>query len=131
MNKEHYDSYSEENGAKEIYVDETEQQSESEETTKKKASKINKWKLFKQAFGMVASGCASVVISRYLKENVPHTDSIAEKAVIGIGTYFITGIVSAKVAKYAEAELDEWKDSVIMIKDTVEEQSAEKKEGIE
>lgn len=83
--------------------------------------RFDKWKLFKQVAGMVASGCASVVVSRYLKANLPEPANVFESAVTGVGMYFITGIVGAKVAKYAEQELDEWRDSVMMVKETVEE----------
>ena len=83
--------------------------------------KIDKWKIFKQVIGMVASGCASVVVSRYLKASLPEPQNTFESVVTGVGTYLITGVVGSKVAKYAEQELDEWRDSVMMVKDTVEE----------
>lgn len=72
--------------------------------------KVDKWGVFKRVVGMAASGCASVVISKYLKANMPPTDNMFDKAVMGIGMYFITGLVGSAVAKHAEADLDEFKD---------------------
>ena len=76
-------------------------------------SRIDKWKLFKEGIKMVASGCASVVASRYLKSNMPEASSAFDKAVMGVGTYFITGIVGAAASNYVEKELDDFKDGII------------------
>lgn len=83
-------------------------------------AKIDKWKVFKQVVGMAASGCASIVISKYLKANIPDSSNLVEKGVMGVGMYMITGVVGSTVAKYAEQELDEWRDSVMMVKDAVD-----------
>ena len=72
--------------------------------------KVDKWGIFKHAIGMVASGCASIVISKYLKANMPPTENVVDKAVMGVGMCFITGLVGSAVAKHAEADLDEFKD---------------------
>ena len=72
--------------------------------------KVDKWGILKKAVGMVASGCASVVVSKYLKANMPPTESMVDKAVMGIGMYFITGVVGRAVAKHAEEDMDEFKD---------------------
>lgn len=79
-------------------------------------SKIDKWKVFKQIATMAMSGCATVVVSRYLKANMPEDTTVAEKVVTGIGMYCITGIVGTKVAEYADQELESWRES-ITIKD--------------
>lgn len=81
---------------------------------------LDKWKLAKQVVSTMASGCASIVISRYLKANMPETESIVEKAVMGVGMYFVTGIVGSMAAKYAEQEMDSWRESVIKSKDILE-----------
>lgn len=96
-----------------------------EGSIKAKLLKIDKWKVFKQIAGAIASGCASVVVSRYLKANMPDTQNVFESAVTGVGMYAITGVVSSAVSKYAEQELDEWKDSIMTVKDTVEETKGE------
>lgn len=88
-----------------------------ESTVVQKLKGIDKWKLFKQCVTMAASGCASVVISKYLKGNMPDSANTFEKAVMGIGMYCITGVVSSAVAKYADEELDEWRDSIMMAKE--------------
>ncbi len=113
-------------GKKEYYEFDTETKTVTknvtEEVLKKKKPKndilkgIDKWKVCKQIVGAVASGCASIVISKYLKANIPESSNAFEKGVMGIGIYFITGVVGSKVAKYAEEELDEWRDSVMMVK---------------
>lgn len=83
-------------------------------------SGVDKWKVFKQVVGMVASGCASVVINRYLRANMPQPANTFETVVNGVGTYFITGVVGATVSKYAEQELDEWRDSVMIAKEAAD-----------
>ena len=75
-------------------------------------SKVDKWKLFKQVVSMAASGCATMVISRYLKANMPESENMFEKATMAIGMYCITGIVGTKVADYTSQELDSWRESV-------------------
>lgn len=93
-------------------------QNEEEKPEKKRIfANVDKWSLFKKIVGTVASGCATIVISKYMKASMPETDSMVDKAVMGVGMYFITGIVGSKVAKYAEQELDEWKDSIMQMKD--------------
>lgn len=74
---------------------------------------VDKWKLFKHVAAMAASGCASVVVSRYFKANMPESQNVFEKAVTGVGMYFITGIVSTKVSEYVEAELDTFRDGIV------------------
>lgn len=74
-------------------------------------SKEGGWTLFKQVTGMVASGCASVVVNKYLKSNMPDSANLAERVIVGVGVYFITGIVGSKVAKYAEQELEDWREN--------------------
>lgn len=85
-----------------------------EEKPKKKGifSKIDKWKLFKQVATMAMSGCATVVVSRYLKANMPEDTTVAEKAITAVGMYCITGIVGTKVAEYADKELEDWRKSI-------------------
>lgn len=85
-----------------------------EEKPKKQGifSKIDKWKLVKQVVAMAASGCATMVISRYLKANMPESENVFEKAAMGVGMYCITGIVGTKVAEYTEQELDGWRESI-------------------
>lgn len=70
-------------------------------------AKIDKWEVAKKIVGACASGCATMVVSRYLKLNMPETSSIYERAIMGIGVYFITGVVGSKVAKYAEQEIED------------------------
>lgn len=72
-------------------------------------SKVDKWKLVKGGVSMAASGCATVVVSKYLKANMPAAEGIFDKAVMGVGLYFITGVVGAKVADYCDKELDEFR----------------------
>ena len=88
---------------------------EPEKPEKKKGmfANVDKWKVFKHVVSMAASGCASMVVSRYFKANMPESQNMFEKAVTGIGMYCITGIVSTKVAEYAEAELESFRESVI------------------
>ena len=78
---------------------------------------VDKWKLAKQVVSTVASGCATIALSRYLKANMPETENIVEKAVMGIGMYFITGVAGSMAAKYAEQEMDSWRDSMMADKD--------------
>ena len=113
MTKEYYEFDSEKNEIKPIGLSE-------EDVILQEKPRIDKWKLFKQVAGMIASGCASVVVSKYLKASLPEPQNTFESVVTGVGTYFITGLVGAKVSKYAEQELEEWRDSVMMAKDTIE-----------
>jgi hypothetical protein len=83
--------------------------------------KVNKWKVFKQVVGCVASGCASIVVSKYLKAQVGDSMTLAERIVSGIGVYFITGVVGSAVGKYAEQELEDWKETIMTVKDELEE----------
>lgn len=76
-------------------------------------SKVNKKELFKHVGSMVASGCATIVISRYLKANMPESQNIFEKAITGVGLYFITGVVGSKVAEYTENEIDSLYDTLV------------------
>ena len=78
-------------------------------------SKIDKWKLFKQVVAMAASGCATMVVSRYLKANMPESENMFERATMAVGMYCITGIVGTKVAEYADQELDSWRESVTKV----------------
>lgn len=89
---------------------------------------IDKWKVFKQVVGAVASGCASIVVSKYLKANIPESSSAFEKGVMGVGTYFITGVVGSAVAKYAEQELDDWRDSIMIAKAAEDVEAEQEKE---
>lgn len=84
--------------------------------------KVSKWKVFKQIVGAVASGCASIVISKYLKTQLPEPASTLEKAVTGVGVYFVTGVVGSAVGKYADQELEDWKETVMTVKDGLQEQ---------
>lgn len=86
----------------------------SEEKPKKKGifSKVDKWKIFKQVVSMAASGCATMVVSRYLKANMPESQNMFERATMAVGMYCITGIVGTKVAEYADKELEEFKEGV-------------------
>lgn len=97
--------------AKDYYTYDTEE----EKKTSKKGifSKIDKWKLFKQVVSMAASGCATMVVSRYLKANMPESENMFERATMAVGMYCITGIVGTKVAEYAEQELDEWRGNIM------------------
>lgn len=81
--------------------------------------RIDKWGIFKHAIGMAASGCASVVISKYLKANMPASESMFDKAVMGLGMYFITGLVGSAVAKHVEEDLDEYKD-IFTVKEEID-----------
>lgn len=85
--------------------------------------RVDKWKVFKQIVGCIASGCASMVINKYLKAQLPETTSAFEKATVGIGVYFVTGMVGSAVGKYAEQELESWKETVMTVKDGIEEAS--------
>ena len=106
-------SYSNEKGEPEMAKDYYTYDKEEEKAKKKRFfSKIDKWKMFKQVVTMAASGCATMVISRYLKANMPESENIFEKATMAVGMYCITGIVGTKVAEYAEQELDSWRDSI-------------------
>jgi hypothetical protein len=102
--------------AKDYYAYEKAQEEENPKPKKRIFSKIDKWKVFKQIASMAMSGCATVVVSRYLKANMPQDTTVAEKVVTGIGMYCITGIVGTKVAEYADQELESWRES-ITIKD--------------
>ena len=106
MGKEYYEFDNETNEIKPL-----------EKDRKKKKAKgifdgVDKWKLAKQVIGTVASGCVSIMVSRYLKANMPETDSIVEKAVMGVGMYFFTGVAGSMAAKYAEDELESWRESI-------------------
>lgn len=81
---------------------------------------IDKWGIFKQAACMAASGCATVVVHKLLKTNIPAADNVLEKAVIGVGTYFVTGVVGAKVAEYCEEELDQLKEAALLGKESAD-----------
>lgn len=100
--------------AKDYYIYETEKK---EEKPEKKGifSKIDKWKLVKQIVAMAASGCATMVVSRYLKANMPESENMFERATMAVGMYCITGIVGTKVAEYADQELDSWRESVTKV----------------
>lgn len=89
---------------------------EEDKKEKKKSifSKVDKWKIFKESVKLLASGCASVVVSRYLKSNMPEASSTFDKAVMGVGTYFLTGIVGSAASNYVEKELDELKDGFMI-----------------
>lgn len=89
--------------------------------------RVDKWKVFKQIVGCIASGCASVVINRYLKTQLGESMSMTEKVVSGIGIYFITGIVGSAVDKYAEQELEEWKETVMTVKEEIDEAMSKSK----
>lgn len=78
-------------------------------------SKVDKWGLFKTCVKMVASGCASVVVNRYLKANLPEASNMFEKAAMGVGVYFITGSVSAAVSNYADKELEDAKSQLSLM----------------
>lgn len=71
-----------------------------------------KWRIFKEAASLAASGCSSVVVNRCLKSVLPPATTIPMKIVTVAGTYFIVGLVSAKVSEQCEADIDEWHDSV-------------------
>lgn len=114
MAKEYYEYDTDTNSIKPVVKD---GKPKKESKVKGAFAKVDKWKLFKQVVGAVASGCASVVMSKYLRANMPGSDSAFEKAVMGVGVYFITGVVGSKVAKYTEEELDEWRDSVLEAKE--------------
>lgn len=88
-------------------------------------AKVDKWKVFKQVVGAAASGCATVVMHKYLKASLPEAENMFDKAVMAAGTYFITGVVGAKVTKYVEQELDEWHDSITQVKGSVVEEDAD------
>lgn len=87
--------------------------------------KLDKWAMFKSIVGMAASGCASIVISKYLKANMPETDNIFDKAVMGVGTYFLTGVVGSAVAKHAEKDLDELKDIFTIVEEVQDDGNVE------
>ena len=86
-------------------------------------TKVDKWAMAKKGVGLLASGCASVVISRYLSANIPECESTVDKAVTWVGTYFLTGLVCSKVSKYAEMEMDELRECVMSV---TEDDSADK-----
>lgn len=103
--------------AKEYYVYDTEKNEvtpiENKKTKKRRFLKnVDKWAVFKKVISVAAGGCASHMVNRYLHANLPEAQSITEKIVTGIGVYFVTGMVAEKVSEYAEAELDEFKQSV-------------------
>lgn len=86
--------------------------------------KTSKWDIFKKFAGAAASGCATMVVSKYLKENVPAGDNLPERVALTVGMYFLTGLVSSKVAKYAEAELDDFHDSIVKAKEVSDDRKA-------
>lgn len=75
-------------------------------------SKIDKWEVLKSGVSMAASGCATVVVSKYLKANMPEAESMVDKFIMGAGAYFITGLVGSKVAEYCDKELDDFRRAV-------------------
>lgn len=81
---------------------------------------IDKWNIFKQVACMAASGCATVVAHKVVKANLPAADNMFEKVVIGIGTYFVTGVVGAKVAEYCDDELEQFKEAANVGKESAD-----------
>lgn len=65
------------------------------------------WDIAKAGLGLVASGCATVVLHKYLKGVIPSETSIAEKIVTGIGIYFMSGMVGKKVDEYVRSEMED------------------------
>ena len=76
-------------------------------------SRVDKWKLFKQLSATVASGCASAVVVKCAENSMPSSMTFMEKVVAKVGLYFISGLVSSKVSKMVESDLDSWKDALM------------------
>lgn len=87
----------------------------------KKMTGLDCWDVFKGVSGLVAGGCASAVAHRYLKAVVPSGGNVAEKAVIAIGVYFVTGFVGHKVEQYVMSEVDDLKNTLGTLKAAKEE----------
>lgn len=75
--------------------------------TMKEKYGFNGWDIAKTGVGLVASGCATVVLHRYLKGVVPADTTLVEKIVTGLGIYFVAGMVGNKVEKYVYSEMDD------------------------
>ena len=88
---------------------------EEEEKKRKKTifSKIDKWEVFKNVATMAASGCATVMVNKYLKASMPDSKGIFDKVVTGIGAYFVTGLIGSKVAEYCDKELESMRENMM------------------
>lgn len=73
---------------------------------------VDKWKAAKIVVTSVASGCASIVMGKYLKSNMPEAKGIFDKAVMDIGMYCITGAVAKMVSKQVDKEMDDLRESL-------------------
>lgn len=81
---------------------------------------VDKWKLAKQIVGAMASGCASIMVGKYLRSSMPATDSMMEKAVMDVGMYVVTGIVGSAAMKYVDQEMDAFRESITIASDIPE-----------
>lgn len=101
--------------AKEYYEYDTEKKKITRMKDKKKRGflkNVDKWAVVKRASAMIASGCASAMINRYFKANLPQPTSVMEKVITSAGVYFVTGMVAEKVSEYVESEVDDWRQSL-------------------
>ena len=105
---------------------------EKKKDTLKKRFKIGEqgWDILKTTTGLVASGCATVVLHNYLKGLIPADASTAEKVIAKIGVYFVSGMVGNKVEKYVHQEFDEVK-MAIQLADEAIKRTQEAQEGQE
>lgn len=94
-----------------------------EKPSLKKMTGLDSWDIFKGAAGLVAGGCASTVIHRYLQAAVPKGSNVAEKIIIAAGVYFVTGLVGHKVEMYIMDEVDEMKVALNALKKAKEEEA--------
>lgn len=94
----------------------------------KKATGKSGWDIFTGAAGIVAGGCASATVHKYLSAAVPKGGNLFEKAVIAAGVYFVTGLVGHKVEQYVMGELADLQTSMNIAKQAYS-KAGEKQEG--
>lgn len=93
--------------------------------TLKEITGLNGWDIFKGGTGIIAGGCASAMAHRYLAAAVPAGHNFAEKVVIGVGVYFVTGLIGHTVEQYVMGELDDLRNSLTLAQQI----SSEKEKG--
>ena len=74
--------------------------------TMKEKYGIDGWDIAKAGVGIVASGCATVMVHKYLKGVIPIGNSVPEKILTGVGIYFVSGMVGNKVESYVCSEME-------------------------
>ena len=55
------------------------QEEKKERKVGKLIKKVDKWKLAKKAISLAASGCASIVVGKYLEASLPEMETLFEK----------------------------------------------------